>query len=251
MANTATLDLDDSNRTGLTQGQRVVDTFVAPSKTFRDILRSASWWLPFVLAVLVTLAVTRTIDRKVGFERVVENQVHNSPRQEEQMSSLAPEARAVQVRRMSAGYRYTSFASPLFILAFSALGALVLWGSANFGLGAKTTYAQMFAVWMYASLPRLLTGLLTILVLAIGGSNEGFDLRNPVGTNLAYYLPDLSPWLRTALSFIDVIGLWTLALLILGTAIVAHVSLGKAAAIVVSLWVLGLVVSVVSTAAFS
>ena len=36
----------------LSQAERVVDTFVAPRKTFTDIRRSASWWLPFVLMVL-------------------------------------------------------------------------------------------------------------------------------------------------------------------------------------------------------
>ena len=31
---------------GLSQVERVVDTFIAPSKTITDILRSTSWWLP-------------------------------------------------------------------------------------------------------------------------------------------------------------------------------------------------------------
>ena len=33
--------------TPLTQVERVVDTFIAPAKTFHDILRSASGWLPW------------------------------------------------------------------------------------------------------------------------------------------------------------------------------------------------------------
>ena len=37
--------------TGLSQVERVVDTFVAPSKTFADILRSTSWWLPFLIQI--------------------------------------------------------------------------------------------------------------------------------------------------------------------------------------------------------
>ena len=43
-----------SSEPGLSQIERVVDTFVAPKKTFTDILRSTSWWLPFLLLVLVT-----------------------------------------------------------------------------------------------------------------------------------------------------------------------------------------------------
>jgi hypothetical protein len=65
-----------------------------------------------------------------------------------------------------------------------------------------------------------------------------------VGTNLAYYMPDASPVVKTLLSFFDLIGLWQLVLLVIGTAIVAKVSKGKAAAVVVGWWMFGLVVSV-------
>ena len=236
---------------GLTQVERVVDTFVAPSKTFKDILRDTSWGLPFLLAVVVTLGTTFVIDRQVGFDRVVENVLHDSPKQEEQLSTLTPEQRASRLKGMAAGYRYTSYASPIFILVISAIGALVNWGSFNFGLGAQTTFGQMFCLWMYCSLPRLLCGVLPALTIYFGGNAESFDLKNPVGTNLGYYLPDSAPWLKTGLAFFDVIGIWTLVLLVMGTAIVAKVSRGKAAAVVVGWWALLLIVSVAMTAAFS
>ena len=235
----------------LSEGERVADIFVAPSKTFDDILRSTAWWLPFLLLVLVTIGVTFTIDRKVGFDRVAENQVHLSPKQEDALSQLSPEQRAARMKTNATVTRYASYTSPLFILIFSALGSLVLWGSFNFGLGARTTFGQMFAVWIYASLPRLLSGLLTILTLVFGGSAENFNLKDPVGTNIGYYLPDSAPWLKTALGFIDVIGLWNMALLVIGTAIVARVKTGSAAAIVVGWWLLVLIVSVGAAAAFS
>jgi hypothetical protein len=236
---------------GLSQVERVVDTFIAPSKTFKDILRSTSWWLPFLLAVLVTIGVSFAIDKQVGFDRVVENQIHASPKQEDQLSSLTPEQRAGRLKGMVVGYRYTTYASPIFILIFSAIGALVLWGSFNFGLGARTTFGQMFCLWMYCSLPRLLGGLLTILTISFGGNTEGFDLKNPVGTNIGYYAPDAAPWLKAALGFFDVIGIWTLVLLVIGTAVVAKVSRGKAAAVIVGWWVLVLLISVATTAAFN
>ena len=228
----------------LSEVQRVVDTFVAPTKTFTDILRNTSWWLPFLLLVLMTLATTVVVDRQVGFERVAENQVHQSPKQEEQMSSMKPEQRAAQMNGMTKGYKYSSYASFVFILLFVAIAALVYWASFNFGLGASTTFGQMFAVWMFASLPRLLTGLLTIVTLMFGGNAESYDMKNAVGTNPGYYMPDSAPWLKTALSFFDVIGIWQLVLLVIGTAIVAKVSRGKAATVVVGWWVLGLLVSV-------
>ncbi len=232
------------NGRGLSEVERVVDTFIAPSKTFRDILRSASWWLPFVLLALVTLGTTLVVDRQVGFERVAENQVHQSPKQEERMASLTPEQKTAQFRGMAKGYRYSSYGSFAFILIFVAIAALVYWASFNFGLGASTTFGQMFAVWMYASLPKLLTGVLTMVTLMFGGSPDAYDMRNPVGTNPAYFMPDAAPWLKAALGFFDVIGIWQLVLLVIGTAIVAKVSTGKAAAVVVGWWIVGLLVSV-------
>ena len=241
----------ETNGRGLSEVERVVDVFVAPSKTFRDILRSTSWWLPFVLLLLVTLGTTVVVERQVGFERVAENQIHQSPKQEEQMSALTPEQKAARMQGMAKGYKYSTYGSFLFILIFVAIEALLFWASFNFGLGASTTFGQMFAVIMYAALPRLLTGLLTIVTLIFGNSPEAYDMKNPVGTNLAYFLPDMAPWLKAALSFFDVIGLWSLVLLVIGTAIVAKVSRGKAAAVVVGWWALGLIVSVGIAAATS
>ena len=74
----------------MSQVERVVDTFVAPKKTFKDILRSTSWWLPFLLLVLVTLGTTVVVEKQVGWGRVAENQLHQNPKQEEAMANLTP-----------------------------------------------------------------------------------------------------------------------------------------------------------------
>ena len=235
----------------LSQTERVVDAFVAPSKTFADILRSTAWWLPFILLTIVTLAQIAVVDRKVGFDRVAENQVRLSPASEDRLNQLTPEARAHQMQVSARATRYISYASPVLILVFTAIGSLVLWGSVNFGLGANTTYAQMFALWTYAALPRLLTGILTIFTILFGGSPENFNFSEPVGTNIGYYMTDAAPWLKGALSFLDIIGLWNLALLVLGVSIVGRVKIGSAAAVVVGWWLLILIVSTGFRAAFS
>jgi len=54
---------------GLTQWQRVADTFTAPSKTFDDIKRgNRSWWLPLVLTVVVGTALLGLRDRAGGLD---------------------------------------------------------------------------------------------------------------------------------------------------------------------------------------
>jgi hypothetical protein len=236
-------NLNATQTAGLSEVERVVDVFIAPSKTFTDILRKATWWLPFVLLVIATLGTTAVVDRQVGFARVAENQIHQSPKQEEAFNQLTPEQRAARLRGMTAGYRYTSYGSFVIILIFVAIAALLYWASFNFGMGARTTYGQMFAVWMYASLPKLLVSLLTIVTLLFGADADSYDMRNPVGTNIAYFMPDAGPVMKAVLSFFDVIGIWCVLLLILGTAIVAKVSRGKAATVVIGWWIFGLLVS--------
>jgi hypothetical protein len=248
MSTAVAADTNDQRGTGLSQIERVVDTFISPSKTFTDLLRTTSWWLPFLLASVLSIAATLSIEKQVGWDTVVQNSMHSNPKQEAQFAEMEPKQRATQLHAIAAGYRYSSFASPLIILIFTALGALGLWASFNFGLGAQTTFGQMFALWMFASLPRLLSSVLMIVTLVFGGNAEGFDLKNPVGTNIGFYVPDAAPWLRTLLGFVDVIGLWTVALLVIGTAIVAKVKRGQAAAVIVGWWVLILIVSVVVTA---
>lgn len=236
---------------GLNEIERVIDTFVAPSKTFTDILRSTSWWLPFLLVLLTSLGATYAVDKQVGFTRVAENQLQDRPKQAEQYNNLPAEQKAAQLSAMANVYRYSSYGSIVIVMVFVAIGSLLYWASFNFGLGARTTYNQMFCLWMYASLPRLLTGLLSIVLLAAGVNTESYNMQNPVGTNLAYYLPDSAPWLRVLLSFFDVIGLWVVALLVIGTAIIAKVPRSRAAIVVLGWWLLGMIVMIGVTAAGS
>ncbi len=236
---------------GLSQMERVVDTFVAPTETFKDILRSSSWWLPYVLMAAAALCVTVAIQHQVGWQQVVETQIQMSPSQQSQLASLTPAQQAKQMHGMVLGYQITSYMYPLLVLAFSALAALLLWASFNFGLGARAKYGQMFCLWMYCSLPHLLAALIAVLRLCFGGSAESFDLKYPAGTNLGYYFADASPWLRTLLASFDAVGIWSLVLLVMGGAIVAKVKWGQAAAVVVGWWLLIVLVSVAATAAFS
>ena len=227
---------------GLSQVERVVDTFVAPSKTFRDILRSTSWWLPFILLTVVTMASTYVIDQKIGFDRVAEQSIAQSASAEEQMASLPAAQRAAAIHRVAVGQKYGSYAAAVIILIIVAFIALLNWASLNFGLGAKTTYGQNFAVCMYAGLPKIFIGLLNIVFVYAGVNTENFDLNNPVGTNIGYYLSSSPHWVQMAGSFFDIFGLWTLALTVIGLSIIAKKSKGQAAIVAVGWWLIGLLV---------
>jgi hypothetical protein len=234
---------------GLSQAERVVDTFVAPSKTFTDILRSTSWWLPFLLIVIFAAGSGFAIDKKIGFDRVVEQQISQSPKQADQMAQLSPDQHAMQMNIRTVITKDATYAGGFFFLIIVAIAALLNWASMNFGFGAKTTFGQNFAVMMYASLPMIFIYLLNVILVYAGVNTENFDMKNPVGTNLGYYMTGAAPWIRTALSFFDIFRLWSLALTVIGTAIISRKSKGQAAIVVVGWWIVSVLVIAGVTAA--
>lgn len=231
--------MDGSGEVGLSQVERVVDTFVAPSKTFTDILRSTSWWLPFLLIALFSVGSAYVVGRQVGWAQVAENQINHSPNAQDRLSQLTPEARASQMALTTKITMYSTYSVPLILLVIFLLYALVIWASFNFILGARTTYGQVLAVSWYAALPYLVTSLLGMITLLAGANVDAYDIRNPVGTNLAYYLTDAPPMVRAMLTQADLIHLWSVVLTIMGMSIVAKKSIGQSAAIVVAWWVFG------------
>jgi len=235
---------------GLSQGERFVDTFVAPSKTFTDILRSSSWWLPFVFILLVGFVFNLAVDKKVGFDAVSQQQIAANKFAAERIDSLPADQKAAQLHAAAARTRVTSYGSGFIILLFGAINALLWWASLNFGLGAKTTYSQVFAVWMYAGLPKAFIYLLSAILLYAGVGLDNFDMQNPLGSNPGYYIDHVSA-LKIALSFFDIFGLWALALAVLGCAIVARKTITQAAIVVCGWWVFGMLLLAGMTAAFS
>lgn len=236
---------------GLSQVERVVDTYVAPGKTFADILRSASWWLPAVLLVLTALATSITVDRKVGFERVQMNQIQSSPKQAEDLEKMDPAQKAQRLQIGLAITKGISYGIPVVILISAAIYALILWACFNFILGGQTTFPQVLATVVYASLPYVILNLLTIVTLTFGGNPEAYDFKMPAGTNLAFFLPDLSPAIRTLLQRLDVIQLWILGLTTYGMAVISRKTVVQSAMVVCGIWVLVTLFSVGVAAATS
>src|ERR1700679_1482455 len=110
---------------GLSQVERVVDTFIAPSKTFTDILRSTNWLLPFLLLAVVTFASTFAVDRKVGFTSVTETQISKSPMASDQMNSMPADQRASMIQKRAVFTKYISYGFCLLILLGVAVEALI------------------------------------------------------------------------------------------------------------------------------
>jgi hypothetical protein len=211
---------------GLTQIQRVTNTFTAPSKTFEDIKRgNRSWWLPFIVMALIGYIFFAAVDQKVGIQQVVDNQVRLNPRSQEQMANATPEQRA-RANNIGVGITKGVFvAGPLVGIISAAVVALGLLATINFIFGGRATYGQVFAVTYYAWLPMALKSLLGIVVLYAGMAPESFNIKNFSPTNIGAFLDPIATnkALYVLASWFDIVTIWTLVLMGMGLATVAGV----------------------------
>jgi hypothetical protein len=236
---------------GLTQTQRVLYTFSAPSKTFADIKRNTSWWLPFLVSLVATYALFFTVQAKVGWEQVAENGIRMSPKQTEQMDKLTPEQRASQMKIIALVSEGIFAAFPIVALIATAIIAGVLLATINFGFGGKATFWRAFAVVWYAGLPGILKVLLGIAALLAGAAPESFNSRNISGTNIGYYLsPDTNKAVLALATSLDIITIWTMVLYAIGLSIVAGTKRSSGYIAVFGWWILIVLIGAGWAAAF-
>jgi Yip1 domain len=225
----------------LTETQRVIDVFVAPSKTFNDIRRKATFWGPLLILIVITVAYSFTIQQKVGWEQVFQNNIRQLPLAAQNAATSQSESMKTAQVKIAA---VASYASSLLGLIVTAIIALVLWVTVNFGFGGKSKYGQIFAVSFYSWMVGDIKLILAIVALLAGLSPESFLLNNPVGSNVGYYLSTDTPlWIRSICMHLDVFEIWGIVLTVIGVSIVAKVSRGKAAAVVVGWWLIMVLVA--------
>jgi Yip1 domain len=232
---------------GLSQWQRITNTFTAPSKTFEDIKRgNRSWWLPFIILSVVGYILFAAVSMKIGMQQVVDNQIRMNPAQEERLAQAPPEQREMSAKVSLYVTEGIFIANPLLVLAIVAIGSLGLWGTINFVFGGKAKYGSIFAVWMYTSLPGVIKVLLGVAVIFAGTAPESFNIRNYAPTNIGAFLSpaDTNKALYALATSLDVITIWCLILAGIGTAIVAGTKRGSGYIAVFGWWALFVLIGV-------
>lgn len=218
----------------LSEGQRLLYTFTAPSRTMADLRRNASWWVPWLLISLVSVAFCLTLDKKIGWGQVMETQIQANPKSAEKMDRLAPAQRekVAKIQEMSA--RVMGYASPVTTLLMLVVVAGVLLGVFNFGFGAKLRFNELMGVAAYGYLPSVLNSLMIILIMFFVAP-DAFDIKNPLATNPGYFVPVTMPFLKGMLGAFDVFTAWQVFLLAVGISQLSKVKKGPAFAAIFGL----------------
>ncbi|MBZ5597585.1 MAG: YIP1 family protein [Acidobacteriia bacterium] len=221
----------------LSEPARIINTFVAPSKTFTDLRRSAAWWGPFLLMAIFSVGFVYVAGQKVGFRKAMENQMQAQPKTQARLEQLTPEQREQQMQQGAKVTEIIAYCFPVLQFVILVIIAAALFGTFKFAAGAAVSFKISLAIVMYAGLPGLLRAVLAVVSLLAGASADSFTFQNPVATNPGYFLnPADSPFLYSLASSLDIFLIWTLVLTAIGFTCVSKVKRGTALAIVFGWW---------------
>jgi len=203
---------------GLSEPQRINNTLVAPSKTFEDIRRNASWWVPWLLAGIFGTVSFVLFLKKIDVEQFVRDQIASSPSQSQAFDSLPKDQQNQRIAISVKVTRFTPYLIPIFTLLAGLIGAAILMATFNFVHEAAVPYTRSLAIVFYAGLPNIITALLAIITLMTASDMEGRNPRNLVATNPAYFMDyhNASKFLYGMAGSLDIITIWVIILVGIG-----------------------------------
>lgn len=216
-------------------GNIAVKMFLDPTEGFRALYSRPVFISVSVIIALCVMVLSIAIIETVGFERIVAEQINNSP----QLADLSREQKQEIIEAQSSPVmKYIAFVGGgLATLALMLLGGLYYWFAMN-AMGAKVRFPHGVAIFAYSSLPPtilLVVANLIVIALkpveeiaALAGRNSGL-----VQANLSVLLgSDTSPALRALLESLDFFAIIGWVLAVIGIAVVGKVTKGTAVGIV-------------------
>ena len=221
---------------GKSAWERLAGVFFSPVETFEDIARRPDLLMPLAIIVIISIISTAMLVPKMDFESATRDAIQQSG----QKMSEQDLDRAV---RMGSGIGKTmAYFSPVFSIIILAIIAGVLLLAFRL-LGGDGNFKQAFSASAWSWMPYLVSGIITTIVLATRRTVDPQEIPTLIKSNLGFLSdPRENPVAFTLLSSLDVFSIWSLVLLILGFAALSRFSRGKAAAIVVTLWIVQLLV---------
>ena len=137
------------------------------------------------------------------------------------------------------GMKFNTFLSPVFVLGFYAIEALLLLAMAAV-LGARAKFGQLFNLAAGCGIIQSLAALATMAILHFKGEVSSMaELRPAMGLDI--FLPEgTNKYLMAAGSAFSVFQIWWFVMMVLIFAAAFRISKGKSLAAIFPLWLLGL-----------
>src|SRR6185437_3629262 len=101
---------------GLSEPARIIDTFVAPRKTFEDIRRKPGWIWPWLLIAVISTIFALVAVKKLDMDQLVRQGIEHSAMAQRRMEQLTPEQREKGIALQATITKITFFAFPVLVL---------------------------------------------------------------------------------------------------------------------------------------
>src|SRR5438477_5171496 len=214
--------------------QRIIGVLFSPAETFQSIARKPDWVVPLLVLCIISLASAWLISSRLDFNDLARQTMEMNPN----FNEIPADRQATMLKFTEGTMKVTTYTSPI----LSIIGLLVIAGALLLGvrmMGGQGNFAQAFSVAIYGWYPRLVKGVISVIVLMNRRSITIWDLQNPVRSNLGFLFdPRTRPVAFGFWSSFDIFALWTLALYVIGYAAISRLSRGHTAAVVIILWLL-------------
>jgi hypothetical protein len=221
-----------------------------PAGTFKAVLGRRNWvmWLVPLLILMAGLAIFSVINLPYAQEMAREQA-------ERQLASLPAEQAEMARSRLD-----TTLSTPVMLATTIGFGSLVLligvlaqatflYFSALMAGGDDMTFGSVFTMSSWTKLPQALNFLVQAGFVAFSGSSISYPgLSVLVGTG--DLMTDVRNPLFVLLGRIDLFWLWHLVLVVIGLAVVARISRGKALVLTILYAALALGITVLPTLLF-
>ena len=216
---------------------RLIGVLVSPGKTFRSIAERPTWLVPFLVLLVLSLAVGWLTQARVDPEEMVRYQLgkfaDRMPPGEldkaiENAENVTPAQKALQIGiGVPAAALVTALISALFLGIFKILGS-------------EMSFKQSLSTYVYGSMPLAVAALINLpLVLARDSITPEEAMGGVLVASPAILASEeTSAVFRSLLGSLNFFTLWTLALVIIGYRIVGRVSLAASSGAVITLWLL-------------
>lgn len=214
----------------------ITGTFTNPAATFEGLLRKPTWWLPYLLLILAVAASFFAATPKIDMERTVRESLEK--RAEKTGQTMSP----ADVDRIAEAQSRMRWVGPPIFAFFTALILFVFatfhWLGAK-AMGGELTFAGGLSVYFHACLASALKWLLAIPI-AFTQANDSLTQKQAqhlVKSSLGAFLPEgTSTFVSSLASYVDVFGIATVVLLVIGFRRIKGLSAGAATAIPIVLY---------------
>lgn len=219
---------------------RVGKLFYAPGELGQDIRRNRSWWLPYLITILLVYGLSIAAARRVGFEQLTFNIMRAEGISDPLNSDPAG------TNQVGANFRNTvtvlqvsTYAAPLVILIYNTVYALALQMAFRLLAGVKANFNLIFTILVYCDLIQDVRTILSTIVLYLDTEPNNYNLQNPVGTNFGYFFKvGYAPWVRVIFEAADIVTIWYLLVIAFGCAVALNVDKKMSYSLVFGLWLM-------------